>query len=417
MRNSKSATFKEAARLQVAARRQRVEAKEAEREAERRREEKLRRAFAQKPQNEAEKLVARALESRAEGDGLRQLLRAVTAKAPRLVEPATIGALRHLAELPWLRPPSDWKPKGKGRETLFRDLCAHLLAKFPMPPFLWSAFFELDAPRLGPFVARVAAGGSAYDAVKAGLLPAPLTRKMCHDLLQTPAHVPFLKALRRTQVRACGGDARFLETWLGTAAGRCLNGAADEAFWATVVEWFAKNPMADLNQVGPLVDFLAHRRREDPAFSMKGRGVLATLRAMAEWHGRLARQRVLHGELYPSSGLRRFEFERGARDTRGNYAVELWKVEEIVTSNELAAEGNALSHCVFSYASSIKRGHCSIWSMTLDGQRAITVEVNNQARRVVQVRGKRNRAATARELSVLAQWAGVNGLQFSLATW
>lgn len=417
MRDSKNAASKEAARVQLAARRERVEAKAAQREAERRREAAIREAFAQKPHSLVEKQVAEAIANRAERPALRELLGVVSGKAPRLLEPTVIGALRQLAELPFVRPPAAWKPKGKGRETLFRGLCAHLLAKYPTPPFLWSAFFEPDAPAFGPFVARVAGGGSAYDAVKAGLLPVPLTRKMCHDFLQTAADVPFFRALRRTEVRACGGDLRFLCTWMGTQAGRRLHDAADEAFWATVIEWFAKNPMADPDQVGPLVDFIAHRRRQDPDFSMKGRGILATLRAMAEWHGRLAEEKAVHGVVFGASGFRPFAIERGARDASGNYVAEVWAVDEILSSRRLAEEGRALAHCVYSYAASVERGQTSIWSLSLDGQKAVTVEVRNQARHVVQARGKFNRAPTARELAIIAQWAGANGLQLDLGRW
>jgi hypothetical protein len=417
MRDSKNVASKEAARLQVAARRQRVEAKEAQREAELRREVALREAFAEKPRTLIEKQVAETIENRAESKALRELLAVVSNKAPRLIEPTTIAALRQLAGLPFVRPIAAWKPKGKGRETLFRGLCAHLLATFPMPPFLWSAFFEPDAQAFGPFVAHVAKGGSAQAGVKAGLLPVPLTRKMCHDLLQTPADVSFFKALRRTEVRAGGGDLRFLGTWMGTQAGRRLHSAADEAFWATVIEWFAKNPMADPNQVGPLVDFIAHRRQQDAEFSMKGRGILAMLRAMAEWHGQLAEAKVVYGVIFGASGFRPFALERSARDPSGNYVTEAWKVEEILSSRRLAEEGRALSHCVYSYASSVEQGHTSIWSLSLDGQKLVTVEVRNQARRVVQVRGKFNRAASSREFAIIAQWAGASGLQLDLGRW
>lgn len=417
MRDSKNAASKEAARLQVAARRQRVEAKEAQREAELRREVALREAFAEKPRKLIEKQVVETIENRAESKALRELLAVVSSKAPRLVESAAIAALRQLAELPFVRPPAAWKPKGKGRETLFRGLCSHLLATFPMPPFLWSAFFEADARAFGPFIAHVAKGGSAYTGVKAGLLPVPLTRKMCHDLLQTPADVSFFKALRRTEVRACGGDLRFLGTWMGTQAGRRLHSAVDEAFWATVIEWFAKNPMADPNQVGPLVDFIAYRRQQDAGFSMKGRGILAMLRAMAEWHGELAEAKIVYGVIFGASGFRPFAIERAARDASGNYVAEAWKVEEILSSRRLAEEGRALSHCVYSYASSVEQGHTSIWSLSLDGQKLVTIEVRNPARRVVQVRGKFNRAASARESAIIAQWAGANGLQLDLGRW
>jgi hypothetical protein len=79
----------DARRMQVAARRQRVEAKEAQRGAELRREAALREAFAEKPRTLIEKQVVETIENRAESKALRELLAVVSSKAPRLIEPTT----------------------------------------------------------------------------------------------------------------------------------------------------------------------------------------------------------------------------------------------------------------------------------------------------------------------------------------
>jgi hypothetical protein len=67
-----------------------------------------------------------------------------------------------------------------------------------MPPFLWSAFMaDDDAPVLARVAVHVGAGGSLYQAVKSGLMPVPLTRSMCHDLLSRGGEARFLDAVRR----------------------------------------------------------------------------------------------------------------------------------------------------------------------------------------------------------------------------
>ncbi|HEU4537313.1 MAG TPA: PcfJ domain-containing protein, partial [Polyangiaceae bacterium] len=128
-------------------------------------------------------------------------------------------------------------------------------------------------------------------------------------------------------------------------------------------------------------------------------------------------EKIVHGAIFGASGFRPFELERAGRDARGNHVAEAWRVSEILSSRALAEEGRALSHCVYSYASSVERGHASIWSLSLDGPKVLTIEVRNQARQIVQVRGKFNRAATARELAIVAQWAGATGLQLDLGRW
>jgi hypothetical protein len=93
----------------------------------------------------------------------------------------------------------------------------------------------------------------------------------------------------------------------------------------------------------------------------------------------------------------------------------VWKIEEIPSAIALTAEGSEMRHCVYAYAPACERRRTSIWSMTLsDGaatHRVITIEVRNAERRIVQARGKYNRVITAMELSILAAWAGQNGLR------
>lgn len=450
MRDLRNSASKEAVRLRADARRQREAAEETARLAAEAREAKLRNAFRAKPQSlaktrldnldvmEREKRPSAAINAhkasetaevvrqREEAYRLRMLgiarmkalLLVVDKKAPRLVERETLTAIERISTLEFVREPDTWKPKGKGRDTLFKSLCEHVLAKYPMPPFLWSAFFETEnVEKFIEFVRFVGGGGSVSEALKNGLLPVSFTRKMCHDFMTTPADVGFFKALRRTQVRSSGGDDRFLSAWMNTQAGNRLHTAEDEAFWSTVIEWFAKNPMMDRNQVGPMVDYIVWRRRQDRAFSIKGRGVLAMMRGMEDWHNLLAQAKTINGAPFRPSGFKPFELVKGHRDAHGNFISEVWKLEEILNRKTLDAEGRVLKHCVYSYVSSIESGRTSIWSLTLNGERMITVEVRNDINRIVQARGKMNRQSTAREFSVITEWANKNGLQVVLGRW
>jgi hypothetical protein len=61
--------------------------------------------------------------------------------APRLLTQDYLRPLWGICQYPWLRPLDDWRPKGKAAETMFRSLAAHLLVKYSLPQFLYSAFF------------------------------------------------------------------------------------------------------------------------------------------------------------------------------------------------------------------------------------------------------------------------------------
>jgi hypothetical protein len=329
-----------------------------------------------------------------------------------------------MLKLPAVRRVSEWTPRGKGRETLFRSLCDHLLAKYPVPAILWSGFLEPRPEPLVPLVAHVAQGGSLFAYVKDGAFPVPLTRRMCHDVLTTPTSETLLTAIRRAEVRSVGGDERLAQAWLATPVAQAIGRSDDEAFWLTVLEWFAKASAWKPSEVAPLVDYIGHRRGEDGGFSMRGRSLLAMTRAMSAWHRELAHLRVGRGALFEASGLQSARIDRSERGRDGQMQKRIWRVDEILSTQRLADEGRRMNHCVYSYAAAIDRKETSIWSMTLEDGRGetglwamLTIEVRNATGRVVQARGRFNRTATSEENAILTRWAGMNGLEVSLGRW
>lgn len=348
-------------------------------------------------------------------------LNAIYKKAPRLQENTYESVLKTLVMYPSVRDLASWEPKGKGRETQFRSLCSHLFATYQMPPFLWSAFDAAPyTSMLVHFVLFVAKGGSVSEGVKKGLIPFPLTRKMCHALMQTTGEYTILQGVRRTQIRELGGSERFYQTWMQTAVGDQIGNKAEEAFWATVIEWFAKFPMVDMSQVSPMVDFIRFRRANEPNFSMKGRTVLALLRDTQEWHAQLSKTRINQVREFKPSGFMGYDVVKTRTNEYRTEVQEFWQIEELLSNKSLSDEGRVLKHCVLSYAYSVEHGYNSIWSLTLDGQKTLTIEVHNNSRKVVQVRGKYNRLASSsgNEVQVLLEWARRNNLQVNLgARW
>jgi hypothetical protein len=211
---------------------------------------------------------------------------------------------------------------------------------------------------------------------------------------------------------------------MATRDARALGERDDEAFWSTVIEWFARAKAIGPSQVAPLVDYIAHRHRQDATFSMSGRTPLALTRGLNEWHRELAVDKVVHGVVFEPSGYAPLELDRSARGRDGAFQRRIWRVEEVRTSKDLAAEGRRMNHCVYSYLWCVQKGQTSIWSMTLEdgtgetGRWAmLTLEVRKDLRRVVQARGRFNRLATSEEHGILLAWAGRNGLEVSLGRW
>jgi PcfJ-like protein len=350
-------------------------------------------------------------------DPFRRLVMVVEKRSPRQIEPKFLRALARLATLQFVGNLEDWRPHGKRRSTVFRSLADHVAAKFPVPALFWDAFFdEVNAPVIVPLVAHVARGGSLFDYVKTHFV-VPLTRAMCHALSTTPAEVGFVQAIRDVQVRAAGGEQRLAFAWRRSEHGRALGAKQDETFWATVLEWFAHAPMLDFDQIGPICDYIAHRRGQDAKFSMKGRTPLAMMRAMQEWHADLGKRSMVKNKTFVPSGLREAEFNDERLEPDGSKTKEIWRMSEVLTAHDLFEEGRRMGHCVFSYASRIQGGDTSIWRLTMEdglgetGNWAMaTIEVKNAARFIAQARGRFNRSLGAREQRVLLRWASLNGL-------
>src|SRR5262249_22171563 len=104
-----------------------------------------------------------------------------------------------------------------------------------------------------------------------------------------------------------------------------------------------------------------------------------------------------------------FECEDGAGEE-----ARVYRIVELLTSNELFTEGRAMRHCVASYAGSCTTGRTSIWSLrkSTESGRAIrlgAMEVSNRSGTIVQVRGRCNRLPTEGELALLASWGEAGG--------
>jgi len=195
-----------------------------------------------------------------------------------------------------------------------------------------------------------------------------------------------------------------------------IGSPAAEAFWYSVVCWFARGPALEPNEIRPLFDYVEVRRRESASFTMKGRSGIAMLRAMKEWHGRLGATKAVPDTIFRSSGYEDGELRDSRCEANGSSTDELWRIKELLSAKELFEEGTQMGHCVYEYAPRVERGDTSVWSVRMtddraDDRRIVTVEVQNDLKRIVQVRGRFNRPASTKELRVIATWADTNRLR------
>lgn len=335
--------------------------------------------------------------------------------------PAVIALGRHHGA--WIRPIETWVPGTHNAARQFASLARHLLAKFAVPAFMDGVWFLGDDPealRRQCWFAHLGAGKN----IRVADIPLAYTGRMAHHFGTAPGELTVDEALRWGQVHGMGGDARLARALFGT---RLVDAFEQDEFWSTVIQFLIRNPMLDTRLVGPIVDYVHHRKYApqdvfvrpgvveqrpppEPEFSMKGRTVPALLRRVEEWHQRLAQERRRGGtRQWKLSGIRPFRHLEGERGKQRR-----WTIEELLDARALSEEGNAMRHCVSSYDGSCAAGIVSIWSMRLDTgagpQRVLTVEVENRAREIRQARGFRNDYPDPDALRILQRWAVEAGL-------
>jgi hypothetical protein len=82
----------------------------------------------------------------------------------------------------WLRPADAWRPDSHNARRQFGSLARHLLACYPVPPFMDAAWFGGETPRARQqqgWFRHIGAGRN----IRAADLPLPLTRMMAHHFL------------------------------------------------------------------------------------------------------------------------------------------------------------------------------------------------------------------------------------------
>lgn len=309
----------------------------------------------------------------------------------------------------WLRPLREWRPRSHNARRQFGSLARHLLAEWPVPAFMDSAWFGRDAAaiRRQGWFAHLGRGRN----IRTADLPIPFTRRMAHWFSQAPADFTLDGALRWGQIRALGGDERLVRDVVATRLGSCFE---HDEFWITVLRFFVDQPPVNRWHAASLVEFLHDRRFGEAGdgptgpFTLKGRTLASIRRLAAEW--RLGERRSPPGD-WPPSGIDPFLWQ----EVVGGVAERIWTIRELRDGRELREEGQALHHCVATYENVCRRGEVSLWTMELESQgkrqKVLTVEVRNRSSRIVQARGPCNAPATRQQREVLRRWALSAGLR------
>lgn len=328
-----------------------------------------------------------------------------------------------------IRDPDSWKPQLKTRDAARLRLAAarHLFARYPVPSHLEHIWIDEAGLGHDEIVRRkrwyiaAAGGGSLY---KAGA-SAFLSRKEVHAFLNPLGQVGFDEAIWQAVARSHTGDPALVTRIARSMIARTPRG--EIAFWREATQFFCAQPTT-LEEIDDLCDYIAHRRRRERKFGLKGRSLAALRRLMNAWHHDLAviarieaarRRAELAWHHTPARAAEPAAHWAGTSLADWTWSPSSAKRDEYMVTQlrmaeDLVAESRAMRHCVASYASKCIAGYASIWSLRHRHagrtQRLLTIELD-RAHRAVQVRGFANRVAHPDERKVLERWAKARGIE------
>lgn len=305
----------------------------------------------------------------------------------------------------WLRPVEEWRPVNRNQQAQFGSLARYLLARYDVPVFMdlvWFRGDDAEARRQQNWFKHIGGGGN----IRTADVPVRMSKKMAHYFLQAPEHCTVEEALRWGQVLGQGGSPSLAEAINASRLGRSFD---NEEFWSTVIQFFVRLPGLDLNQVGPIVGYIQHRKyvpREDggfgnggepslplePNFSMKSRSLPKLLGQVVRWQAGWKREALVAEEEQEEPEKVKFNFFYLEEEDESTGRPLQWTIQELTTARSLASEGDAMRHCVGSYTK--KLGKLSVWSVQVRDEertrRVLTLSIDNETRTATQVRGRFN---------------------------
>lgn len=257
----------------------------------------------------------------------------------------------------------------------------------------------------------IATGGSLYkDYCKEFL-----TKKEVHTFINCPHDITLNQTVTYSIALCYGasmGDAlRIAKSKLST---KRLNNDIPGKFWREVIQFFAMNTPEKIKDIDDLLDFVWAKYNENLSYTILGQGLtVASLTVkMKNWHYELARIKVMGDSNWEGFAMEDFTYE--VEDEYKNLIT--WTITQIKTAKALAAEGNAMHHCVYSYRDRCRKGDISIWSVQscFKGmvKRRVTIELDN-FKSIRQSRGFANRDVKSDERAIILKWCGKEFLSWN----
>ncbi len=330
----------------------------------------------------------------------------------------------------WIRDPETWCPNEviDDPRRLLLSLIAHLLARYEVPEIFEQAWFVDGKLKCveRDWYCHVAQGGSLRSAPGIPVL----TKRGAAIVPQLSSEDYSLKeAIRHAQVQS-------IDTRLSFADVDQMPVGIDFAhdwIWLPLLQAFAGGQRS-VSELHLICDWIALQRGSGVAFSCKPsrpweelvssarKAYLSLVASMVKQEGQRKAIDIMSPQTrkeIASVSHSRWESALGLPEYQCAYKGWKWRIVELTTLRDLAAEGADMNHCVGSYFSECKLGETSIYSLwsCKEGEsvmdRDLTIEVWPESSEIWQIKAWNNRSAHANSLAVVKKWAEVNNLEIS----
>ncbi|MEO1033848.1 MAG: PcfJ domain-containing protein [Bacteroidota bacterium] len=291
-----------------------------------------------------------------------------------------------------------WENVYSTEEEQLNALLRHCFTLYDTPKFLEPAFYGSEKKYMLWYV-QLGRGKSVKSLAN---MPVVLTSRMAHAFRNAPAFLSVNEALRYAQAVGFGASTKVAK-FIALSRLSIIR-EHQETFWASVVQFFSKEDDLNVSELDGIVDYLTHKHREDSSFSMKNRTYGALLNQSQEWHRLVYQQERGQRYAWNTSGIKPLYVE----EVVDNKTI-VYKTEELLNSDALFDEGQAMQHCVSEYDDDCEEGRCSIFSLRqeVEGEpikRLVTLEIELPSYEIVQAKAKCNQEPDSKSMELISHW-------------
>jgi hypothetical protein len=315
-----------------------------------------------------------------------------------------------------IRSLDSWSAPQTPPRTWLANLIDHLFAAYPTPICLNNMWFRQDFDCLEEWYFPVANGESLRNMQNT---PIAINKKMAH-LLRSENRMwgsPELM-FRWVQLQAMGASQAVASQIMGSSPGQSTN---QEEFWTPIFEFFVchYDPESRIS-ISEILDYIdrvyAVSEENRKLFRTRGRTMESLARATDEWH------RELHATQYGVNLRWKPQtvkgYENQVAGTGSDAKPIKYFITELCSGPDLAKEGRLMGHCVASYQMQCAEGGSSIWSLRKrvnqrDFASLVTMEMDNEKKKLVQIRARFNASPDQQSLDVIRKWCGREGISIS----